>query len=167
MEVSRGVQRKVLLEERDEAIVAFMERGRPVAAIAELLGLEENYCRKATRRLAEERGLDYKPVKEPPTALLSEASRRLRNNLANLLYDYRNKPGRHQLEVARDTGLTQAQQILATERGGQHNFKLSELERVATATGQDFTRMLIVALLKGTTEADQLRLKRVLACLSN
>jgi hypothetical protein len=155
------------LSERDERIIEFMRQGRPVAVIAELEGLEPDYCRKATRRLSADYCIDYNPDREPVTSLLGEASRRFRNNIANVLYQFRNKPCQHPLAVARDTGLTQAQQILASERGGRHNFKLTELERLAVATEQDFTRMMIIALLKGTTEADQLRLQRVLACLNS
>jgi hypothetical protein len=138
-----------------------MEKQRPVAAIAKILGLEPDYCRKATRRLAAERGIDYQPEKDQPGGLLTEASRRLRNHLANVLYAYRNKPGQHPLAVSRETGLTQAQQIQATERGGRHDWAISETERLATATGQEFKSMMLRALL--TPEEYQ----KVARCLSS
>lgn len=174
MEVSRGAQRKTLLQERDDRIVEFMQQNRPVAVIAELEGLEEFYCRKATRRLAEERGIEYQPDKDSGHAgLMNEASRALRSNLANILHDYRNKPGRHPLEVARDTGLTQAQQVQATERGGRHDWKISQLERLAQTTGLDFNRLLVIAAFKPTSinekvrEQEEIRYRRILACLNN
>lgn len=145
--VERGEQRKQLLQERDERIVTFMRQQRPIAVIAELEGLEADYCRKACKRLAAEHGIDYDPNSEPVSPALSDASRRLRNHMANVLYAYRNAPNRHQLEVARDTGLTQSQQLIATERGGRHDYKLSQLERIAAATGQPFTKMMLRALL--------------------
>lgn len=164
-DVTRGEQRKQLLAERDERIITFMRQNRPIEAIAKIEGLAADYCRKATRRLATEHSIDYSPAKEAAPSLLGEATRRFRNNLANVLYIFRNKPGQHPLAVAKTTGLTQAQQILAEERGGQHDYALSELERLAAATEQDFTRMMIIALLKGPTEAEQTRLKKVLALI--
>ncbi|WP_156930363.1 hypothetical protein [Sphingomonas jaspsi] len=135
------------MDERDERIITAMRQGRPVAAIAELEGLEPDYCRKATRRLAAEYGIEYTPDPQSTPPRLSDASRTFRNNMANVVYDYRNAPGRHQLEVSRDTGLTQAQQLLASQRGGQHDFRLSQLERLAASTGQDFTVMMLRNLL--------------------
>lgn len=161
-EVSRGEQRKQLLNERDERIIKFMHEQLPVANIAELEGLEEDYTRKATRRLAVEHDIDYKPVKNQNGAgLLTEATRYFRNNIANRLYALRNKPGQHPLAVARDTGLTQAQQVAASERGGLHDYKLSQLERIAAMSGDDFKLMMLKALL--TPDEYQ----KVARCLTN
>lgn len=161
LEVSRGEQRKQLLDDRDDRIAEFMRQGRPVAVIAELEGLEEFYTRKATRRIAAERGIEYVPDKEPPGSLLTDETRQLRSHLANVLYAYRNAPGRHQLEVCTATGLTQSEQILATERGGRHDYKLSQIERQARATGQSFKHMMLRGLL--TPEEWQ----KVQRCLNN
>lgn len=144
---NRGDQRKALLRERDERIVTFMSQQRPIVAIAELEGLAEDYTRKAVKRLAAEHGIDYKPTSEQAPVGVTEASRTFRNHTANVLARYRDCPGRHQLEVARETGLTQAQQILATQRPNDHNWNLGQLERLARATGQDFTPMMLRALL--------------------
>lgn len=158
---SRGDRRKALLTERDERIIEFMEQRRSVAVIAELEGIETDYCRKATRRLAETHGIKYNPDKEPvPAGLLTDASRVFRRNMANILYDYRNAPGRHPLEVCRDTGLTQFQQTIAAERGGQHDLKLSQLERIASATDKPFRTMMLRALLSKD------EYQKVIKCLS-
>lgn len=144
---TRGEQRKVLLRERDERIVSFMRQQRPVAAIAELEGLAEDYTRKAVKRLGDEHGIDYQPIAEPTAVGITEASRAFRNTMANILARHRSVPGRHQLEVARDTGLTQAEQVSATQRPNDHNWTLAQLERTARATGQDFTPMILRAVL--------------------
>lgn len=145
---NRGEQRKQLLQERDDRIAVFMEQGRAVAVIAELEGLEPDYCRKATRRIAEERSIEYSPEKEPvPRGLLSDASRRFRNNVANEVYKLRETPGRHPLEISRDTGLTQFQIGIAIDKGGLHDYKLSQLERIAAASNDNFTNMMLKALL--------------------
>lgn len=157
---SRGEQRRQLLQERDDRIVAFMRQGRPVSAIAELESLEEDYTRKACRRLAAEHGLDYKPTPEMASASITEASRPFRNHMANVVARFRDQPGRHQLEVARETGLTQMQQKAATTRPNLYNWTLTQLERTARATGQDFTLMMLRALLT----ADQF--EKVRRCLN-
>lgn len=143
----KGEQRKALLRERDDRIKTFMSQQRPIAAIAELEGLAEDYTRKAVRRLAVEHGIDYQPISESTPVGVTEASRTFRNNLANVLAKYRAEPGRHQLEVARETGLTQAQQVAATQRPNDHNWTLGQMERTALATDQDFTPMMLRALL--------------------
>lgn len=145
--VTRGEQRKKLLRERDERIVSFMNLRRPVAAIAELEGLPEDYCRKAVNKLAVEHGIDYQPISDTSSVGLTESSRTFRNNMANVLARHREQPGRHQLEVARDTGLTQTQQIAATQRPNDHNWTLAQLERTARMTGKEFTPMMLRALL--------------------
>ena len=144
---TRGEQRKQLLQERDDRIVEFMRQNRPIAAIAELEGLAEDYARKAVKRLEAQHGIDYKPQSEPAPVGVTEDSRLLRNHLANVLARYRDEPGRHQLEVCTATGLTQAQQVAATQRPNDHNWTLAQMERTARATGQDFTPMMLRALL--------------------
>ena len=145
--LSRGDQRKRLLAERDERIVTFMRQQRSIAVIAELEGLEPEYCRKACRRLAVDHDIDYKPTSESSPAGLTDASRRFRSGMGDMLYRYREVPGRHQLEVSRETGLTQAQQVRATQRPNDHDWTLGQLERFAGASGQDFTHMMLRALL--------------------
>lgn len=159
-EASRGEQRKSLLDARDKRILQFMQEQRPVAAIAELEGLEPDYCRKATRRLAAEHGVDYQPVKGVRLTPLGDASREFRNRLANFLYKYCNAPRRHPLEVCQATGLTQAQQVDAT-MGAKHDFKLSQLERLAEAREEPFKLMMLRALL--TPE----EYTKVMGCLNN
>lgn len=144
---SRGSQRKNLLNDRDERILEHMRRQRPVASIAEIEGLEPLYCRKATHRLAAEHGLEYVPEKEQPGWLLSDQSRPLRNYLGDLVYDLRNQPGRHPLEVCPLTGLTQSEQILAIEKGGRHDYKVSQIERIIKASDRQFKKAMLRALL--------------------
>lgn len=147
-ELSRGAQRKSLLELRDDKIAELMERRRPVNAIAKIIGMEPVQCRKAVHRIAEERGVDYQPIKEPVIkGVLTDASRRFRNNLASILYSLREAPGAHPLEISLNTGLTQAQVAAAIDKGGLHDFRLSELERVATLHKTDFTNLVLKAVL--------------------
>lgn len=141
----RGEQRQKLLEERDDRIAEFMRQKRSVASIAKLEGLEELYARKAINRIAAERGIEYDPDKEVPGGLLTDQSREYRSRLANMIYDYRSK--NHPIQVARDIGLTQAQQLHATERGGRHDASISTIERLAAARGENFTVTQLKLLL--------------------
>jgi hypothetical protein len=166
-EVSRGEQRKQLLSERDQRIVQFMKERLSVAHIADLEGIEEDYARKATRRLAAQEGIEYNPAKETSREILTDASRQFRIGMAKIVSELRDAPGAHPLEIARDTGLTQAAQVAATQRaensnvGYTHDYKLSQLERIAATRGDDFRRMMLRALL---TREEWLMVAK---CLSN
>jgi hypothetical protein len=145
-----------------------MRQNRPVVAIAKLVGLEPNYARKAIKRLADELGIEYHPTAEPPGGLLTDASRVFRNNLGNMVYDYRNHSRKHEVEIAIELGLTQAQQTQAVERGGRHDFSISELERLARVRGESFPKMTMVALLKGIPLAQRNAiLQEVIDCLNS
>lgn len=143
--MGRGEQRQKQLKERDERIAGFMRQNRSVVAIAKLEGLEEIYAWKLIKRISTECGIDYRPVKEGPGGLLTDQSREYRNRLANMIYDYRST--RHPIEVSHTLGLTQAQQIHATERGGRHDVSISEIERLAAARGENFTVTQLKLLL--------------------
>lgn len=161
-DVTRGEQRRQLLNERDDRIAQFMKEGLSVAHIAELEGLTVDRTRKETTRISREREIDYNPPKNQTTpVVLTDASRALRNRLADVVYRIRNKPGQHPLAIARETGLTQEQQKLACERGGQVDMKISQLERIAVADGQDFTRMMLKSLLSPE------EYQKVIKCLNN
>jgi len=144
----RGDQRAKLLTERDNRLAEFMRQQRPIAAIAELEGLEADYCRKRCRVVAAERGIVYKPPRPRPEDKaenmygLSDESKAFRVGLGEILYKHR-ESGQHQLDVARDIGLIQAAQVRATQRPFNHNWTISQIERLAVAVGRPFKEVLL------------------------
>jgi hypothetical protein len=139
-----------------------MQERVPIANIAALEGIDDDYARKATRRLAAAYGVEYTPTKkENDLALLTEASAAFRRRIADVVYRIRNKPGAHPIDIAHATGLSQEEQKLANERGGAVNLKLSQLERIAAADGQDFKSMVLWAVLSPE------EYQKVSRCLNN
>lgn len=124
-----------------------MRQARPVAAIAEVIGLAPDQTRKIITRLKKELGLEYKPPRLQPRILFTDQSREFRNSLGNMLYGYRERSRKHPTEIAMELGLLISQQKKATERGGQHDWKISEIERLAAARGESFKQAGLRALL--------------------
>lgn len=144
-----------------------MKDNTTIAAIAIAVGLKTDYCRKQTGRLAASENIDYKPIPNAAPAVLTVVSSKFRNNMANLIYDLRNARGAHQLAIARETGLTQSQQILASENGGKHDYSLSQLERISVASAREFNKMMIIAMFDGYSDEDKALTKRMLACMNS
>lgn len=160
---SDGAIRREKLEQRYDDFAQFMRDKTPIAIIADIYGLEPDQVRKTCRRIAAERGIDYKPVRAADDALppgMTDASRTLRNHLANTL-DKHKVASDHRLDVCREIGLTQAAQKAATTRPNPHNWSLSQIERLADSTGQDFTVMVLQGLLSPT------RFEKVMRCLNS
>lgn len=164
--MSKGELREKLLSDRDARIVAFMKQNRSVAAIAALEGLEIDYCRKAVNGLKKSHVPDYQPISNDRGHKFADDSRQFRNNLSNLVADYRNRPDKHYLDLCHELGLTQSQQVLATEKGGQHDFTLSQLERLAEQLDMSFPRLLLTALIDGYAAEDKEKLRKVLEFLN-
>lgn len=168
-ELTRGEQREAELHERDEKIAVLMGRQYAVEVIAEIVGIEPEYCRKATRRIAAARNLRYKPGKEAGAdELLSEDSRLFRSNLASLVHQLREEPGQHPIRLSREIGLTQSQQVKAKDRPFAHDYKLSQLERIARKKGRSLAELLVWAALNDPGDPkNKERMQRVLSCLSS
>jgi len=159
--LSDGAIRRDHIAKRHAALAQYMRDGTPINVIAQIMGLEANQVRKTCRLLAAEHGIEYKPVRRPGALPpgMTDASRSLRNHLADRLHEHHE--GRHRLQVCVDTGLTQSELRAASERPNAYDWSLSEMERIATATNQDFTVMLLKGLFTKT------RFEKVMRCLNS
>lgn len=132
--------------QRDERIVEMMRRGRPVRAIAQMEGLEADYCRKICKSLAAREGFEYNPAKVTRSDMsfvgLTEASRGFRRYLGDKLHKLGDDPRR----VARLVGMTQRCRKYAMERPFNHDWTLTQIERLAAALEMDFADLMREAM---------------------
>lgn len=164
--VTRGEQRQAELQQRDDDIAEWMSRQYSVEVIAELAGVATDYCRKATRRIAAERDIKYNPEKEAGAdELLSEDSRLFRSNMAAIVHELRELPDQHPVRLSRAIGLTQYEQVKAKDRPFTHDYKISQIERIAREKGRSFEEVVIWAVLNDPNNKE--RMQRVLECLNN
>lgn len=140
-------EKRSQLSERDELIIQMMELGRPVRNIAQLIGIEHDYCRKICAKLSTKAGFEYKPITpykrtEMTSVGITEATRRFRGVLGDKLYLLGND-GR---QVAKLIGMTIRCQKAARQRPFNHDWTLSQIERLAAALGTDFATLMREAL---------------------
>jgi hypothetical protein len=140
-----------LKKDEDEWVVDLLKDQRPVAAIAKLIGKDRDYTYSIVNRLLQARPeINYRPEADRAAPMLGEGTRAFRAVLAGKLYALRDQVkdrlGLEGTDVVRAgkyaTGLTRAQQKRAIERPYTHDWKLSELQRLAEATGQDVRELL-------------------------
>ena len=137
-------QRVRLRQERDERLAIFIEQGRPVRAVAKLEGIEHDYAYKLLKQVARVRGLEYHPrrVAHPagePILGLTAASQTLRARLGDYLYRLEGSPA----TIARQVGITAKNQPVAQDRPFNHDWTLSQIERLAEASNQDFHTFML------------------------
>ena len=119
--------------------------GRPVRIIAKTIGIEHDYCRKLIVKLANENCIDYQPdnsierSKQPPVGI-SDASRRFRSRLGDMLYTLTDKSDAR--AVARQIGMPIRSQKYAKETPFNHDWTLSQIERLAISLDKDFAVMM-------------------------
>jgi hypothetical protein len=141
---------RISLNNRDARMIQMMEIGRPVRAIAQLVGLDHEYCRKICTRLMREHDLKYVPdntmVREETAPLgISEDSRSFRRYLSTKLNELAlQEPNTS--NVAAITGVLQRDQKYAKQRPFHHDWTLSQMERLAAALGLDFIAMMKEAI---------------------
>ena len=140
-------ENKLRQNERDARIIQMMELGRPVRTIAQLEGLEHDYCRKICMRLVASSGIEYTPERvykrlEMTTVGLTEKTRRLRSYLADKLYDLGDNPR----VIAKQIGMTLRCQKYAKQRPFRHDWTLSQIERLAEALETDAITLMKEAL---------------------
>jgi hypothetical protein len=133
------------LTEREERMLAMMALGRPVRTIAQLEGLEHDYCRKLVVKLANDNAVEYTPdntlqkSKMPPVGV-TEASRRMRSQLGDILHKLATASDAR--TVARQIGMSVRSQKYARETPFNHDWTLSEMERLAIACNYEFAAMM-------------------------
>ncbi|OYX18437.1 MAG: hypothetical protein B7Z04_12285 [Rhodobacterales bacterium 32-66-9] len=119
--------------------------------MAEITGLNRDYCSDVVKKLCRERGITYNPIEksrgEFPVGI-TEDSRQFRAKIGNILYDLRQED--HHVKVALDTGVIAKNQVLASEFPNAYSWSLGQLERLARRTNIPFKEMMLKALM--TTE---------------
>jgi hypothetical protein len=146
-----GKSRIERTQDRNEHIVLLLKDNRPTRAIAEMKGLAFDYCRDLCRELVILHDLDYNPstaATSDKSSLpfgLTEQSRAFRAATGTLVYNLREIL--HFTDVGNATGLSNADQSRATEGQGVHDYKLSQMERLAEASGMTFRDLVLKSLL--------------------
>jgi hypothetical protein len=118
-------------------------------------GMHERACRAIVKEVEAESGLNYmnEASKAPRDAMpygLTTSTARLRQKLGDNLYALRERGndsshfGRNQ--VAPRVGLNNRQQLKAESRPFAHDWKLSEIERLAREHGRDPVEFLLSCL---------------------
>lgn len=148
---------KVDAANRRERIITYMQQDPPVTlcGIATMEGMAERACRLLIKEIEAETGLTYggSGVRRDPDELphgLSAATNALRSYLAGELYTLREKGNRgksySRAELAPLIGLNPRSQIRAVNKPFTHDWKLSEIERLAWAMGRDPLELLTACL---------------------
>ena len=134
--------------EREERLVQFITEGRSVSVVAVLEGLEHDYAYKLLMKVAKDKGLVYQARRTHnpgamPVVGLTTASQPLRARLGDHLYKLQGKPP----EIARATGVSVKGQRYARDRPFNYDWSLSQIERLAEASGMSFRALMLAALL--------------------
>jgi hypothetical protein len=149
------------LEERSEyartrkaRILQYITQDPPVSLynVMSMEGMSERPLRVVLKELEQEHGVKYLGTAAArddggmPYGL-TDASNRLRSNLANALYRVTNPhnefgfKGRNQ--VAAEVGLNPREQIRAEQTPFRHNWTLSQIERLARVLGEEPREFLL------------------------
>lgn len=142
-------QRAAAVQKRDAVIIDAIKNNLSVKEIAARVGVEEDYAKKLRAQLAEEHGLTIATKarvkgrdKVAPPYGLTQRTRIIRGRLGNKLRDLTERRGIHPVEVALLTGITQTEQTQNKASPYPHDWKLSELERLAALEGKDIIQFL-------------------------
>jgi len=149
--------RGAAIARRKARIAGHLRAGKTVGEICDLEGLDPaNEPKRMRKEVAEPEGLAITPGHntQPPVGLL-EIPRHMRYNLAKLLRDLRDE--HHYVDVAHMIGLTNIEQARADKAPYTHNWTLSQIQRLAAASGKTFEEVL--TYMHTPYEADATRMK--------
>jgi hypothetical protein len=137
--------RAKLNAEREQRFLKYLNDKWTNHDIAAVEGLEPYYAGKELARIARKHKL--KIGKRVPQQWelpygLDERTRRFRYNLGTELYNYRYDNKLHPNAVASQLGMTTAEQRSAIEKPWGHDWKLSQIQRLADAVGVPFEKFL-------------------------
>jgi len=142
-------ERAAAIKARDDLLLEAIRDGLSVKAIAARIGVEEDYAKRERRRLAAEHGLNAGEGSTPEMPFgLTRATAALRMKLGTILVRLTDRKRLHPVEIAFHTGVTQKAQTKASSKDAKGNvynaydWKLSELERLASLTGKDFKTLM-------------------------
>ena len=142
---------------RRERILGYIrqEPPMPLATILEVEGMTNRSVRTIIKELEVEHGIDYlsQRLRKPREAMphgLTPATLTLRQRLGDQLYLLRergqNSEAQGRYTVAPQLGMNNREQIRAEQRPFNHDWKLSQIERLARELGRD-PRELIMSCL--------------------
>lgn len=127
----------------------------PLSHIMAMEGMTERPLRQLIKEIEREEGIEYigtpacKGEGSPPPGL-TEATSRLRSNLANELYRITNPHNAFGIigreDAAPLVGLNPRQQIRAENKPFTHDWTLSQIERLARTLGEDPWEFLLKCL---------------------
>ena len=148
---------KIEAQRRRERIHGYMvaDPPLPLPTICEIEGMHPRSARALIKEIETEHNLNYMGVhsrapKDQMPYGLTQATHRLRQKLADNLYMLRErgKDSSHYSpnEVAARIGLHSRAQLKAKERPFAHDWKLSEIERLARELGRDPQELLLSCL---------------------
>lgn len=134
------------LDERDQRMIQMMLIGYPTTAIAKLEGLDQDYCRKICAKLSKDNQIVHVQRQttsrvEAPVGL-TDASRRMRSRLADHLHELSDLLDNDLRRVSGVVGLNLRDQKYAKERPFNHDWTLSQIERLAKGLDVNFSELL-------------------------
>jgi hypothetical protein len=155
-----AISRSAITQEalrRRERILGYIRQDppMPMAAILEVEGMTNRSARTIIKELEEEHGIDYlsQRLRNPREALpfgLTPATLTFRQRLGDQLYLLRERGQNSQAQgryaVAPQIGMNNREQLRAEQRPFNHDWKLSQIERLARELGRD-PRELIMSCL--------------------
>lgn len=143
--------------ERRDRIFGYMTQNPPmtVRTIREIEGINDRTARNIIKEIEAERGVTYEGLgtRDPRDTMpygLTPSTLRLRQRLGDLVYlltergRESDKLGRHR--VGPRIGLNNREQIRAEQRPFNHDWKLSQIERLARELNRDPVEMLLSCL---------------------
>lgn len=143
---------------RRERILTYITQDPPVplANICVMEGMAERACRALIKSLEQEHSVDYfsTGTRRDPDEMpygLTDATRHLRQRLADCLYQLRERgndgnPSYGRSQLCPRVGLNIRQQRRAENKPFAHDWKLSEIERLAREIGRDPVELLLSCL---------------------
>jgi len=120
-------------------IKSYISQGLTIKSIAERAGMNELAARRLVLKLSP--GYKGTVVDTTPYGMDKESVHH-RVELGSLLYDLRMSLEGDRTAVARLVGLNIREQIRAEQRPFDHNWSISQMQRLAKATNQTFQELL-------------------------
>lgn len=144
--MSVAARRRKLLDEQKERVFRMFAAGTTDKDILHIEGIDETTL-KIYKREAKQAGLPIKSgVSSPTPHGIAPGSLRMRLNLGRHVKDMLDREGWHPLEIARDLGITQKNQRVLRDKGSPHDWRLSELQRLADLRGVSFSLLMVTML---------------------
>jgi hypothetical protein len=130
-------------EAREQRFISYIKDGITAADIGQLEGLRADYAGRLRKAFATKHGLTItKGQGQDMPPGITEASRRFRGRLGDYLYKLLNDKKLLPVTVANRVGVPVKLQSRAYNKPNYYDWKLSELERLAKASGVPFEQFI-------------------------